>query len=95
MIPTEIQNLVRSQPKRVLELRLLRGTAPWSLAGTDGTKRADNLLLRELLVSRINTALEPLGWSAEVTATRSAAGRPNKLGLVLTSPSGESEVWEW
>lgn len=95
MIPIEIQNLIRSEPKRVLELRLLRGSAPWSLAGTDGTKRAENLLLRELLVSRINTALRPHGWRASVEATTSAAGRPNKLGLVLYGPEKAVEVWAW
>ena len=94
MIPIEIQNIIRSQPARVIELRLLRGSIPWSLAGTDGTKRAEHLLLRELLVSRINTAIEPLGWSARLGAVRSAAGRQNKIELVLAGPGGE-EVWSW
>ena len=95
MIPIEVQNVIRSLPVRVLELRLLRGSTPWSLAGTDGTKRDENLLLRELLVSRINTAIAPLGWSAQLGAVRSAAGRPNKIELILAGPGGAVEVWSW
>ena len=95
MIPIEVQNTIRSQPARVLELRLLRGSTPWSLAGTDGTKRAENIRIRDLLVSWINTAIAPLGWSARLDAVRSAAGRPNKIELILAGPGGATEVWSW
>lgn len=95
MIPIEVQNIIRSQPARVLELRLLRGSTPWSLAGTDGTKRDEHLVLRELLVSRINSAIAPFGWSAQLGAVRSAAGRPNKIELILAGPNGAVEVWSW
>jgi hypothetical protein len=95
MIPIEVQNVIRSLPARVLELRLLRGSIPWSLAGTDGTRRDDNILTRELLVSRINTVARPFGWSARLDMVRSEAGRTNKIELVLSGPSGESEVWTW
>lgn len=95
MIPIEVQNVIRSLPARVLELRMLRGSTPWSLAGTDGTKRSENLLTRELLVSRINTAVRPFGWSARLDTVRSEAGRTNKIELVLAGPGGESEVWTW
>lgn len=95
MTTTEIQNLIRSQPERVLELRLLRGSAPWSLAGTDGTKRAENIALRDGLVARISAAIEPLGWSATLEPVTSAAGRANKLELVLHGPGLVKEVWSW
>lgn len=95
MIPIEIQNVIRSLPARVLELRMLRGSTPWSLAGTDGTRREENILTRELLVSRIKTVVRPFGWSARLDTVRSEAGRTNKIELVLTGPSGESEVWTW
>lgn len=95
MITTEIQNIIRSQPERVLELRLLRGSTPWSLAGTDGTERAANLARRDKLVERINTAIAPMGWSATLESVTSAAGRTNKLELVLRGPGGAMEVWRW
>jgi hypothetical protein len=95
MISTEIQNIIRSQPERVLELRLLRGSSPWSLAGTDGMKRAENLALRDGLVARINAAIGPLGWSATLEPVTSAAGRVNKLELVLHGPGHVKEVWSW
>jgi hypothetical protein len=48
-----------------------------------------------MLVSRINTVVRPFGWSARLDMVRSEAGRTNKIELVLTGPSGESEVWTW
>lgn len=95
MITTEIQNLIRSQPERVLELRLLRGSTPWSLAGTDGTERAQNIARRDRLVERINKAIESLGWLASLEPVTSAAGRTNKLELVLRGPGLAKEVWQW
>jgi hypothetical protein len=90
VIPIEVQNTIRSQPARVLELRLLRGSTPWSLAGTDGTKRAENIRIRDLLVSWINTAIAPLGWSAQLGAVRSAAAIAQAVVLSLP-PSDPTE----
>jgi hypothetical protein len=95
MLPIEIKDLVRSQIQDVIDLRLLRGSTPWSLAGTDGSRREINVERRERLVSRINAAVRPAGWSAEIAMIRSVAGRTNKIELVLVGPSGESEVWTW
>jgi hypothetical protein len=95
MIPAEIRDLVRSQIQNVLDLRLLRGGLPWSLAGSDGSRRTANLLRREDLVSRINTTIGPKGWTADVRTIRSIAGRTNKLELVLTGPGGVEGVWSW
>jgi hypothetical protein len=95
MTSTEIQNLIRSQPERVLELRLLRGDLPWSLAGSDGGRRNVNLERRDALVTQINAAIGPLGWSATLEPVTSAAGRVNKLELVLRGPGQLKEVWSW
>lgn len=95
MIPIEIKDLVRSQIKEVLDLRLLRGTIPWSLAGTDGNRRASSLARRDSLVSRIYQAIRPLGWTAAIEPVRSEAGRANKLELVITAPDGGRETWAW
>lgn len=95
MLPTEIKDLVRSQIQDVIDLRLLRGGVPWSLAGTDGSRRGLNVERRERLVSRINAAVRPAGWSARLDMVRSVAGRTNKLELVLVGPDGQKEVWTW
>ncbi len=95
MIPIVIRAEILGSIKNVIDLRLLRGEVPWSLAGTDGNRREKNLQRRGELVARISTAISPSGWSAEIAAVRSEAGRANKLELVLTSPSGEQEVWTW
>jgi hypothetical protein len=58
-------------------------------------KRAENLALREGLVARINAAIGPLGWSAALEPVTSAAGRINKLELVLRGPGQLKEVWSW
>jgi hypothetical protein len=95
MIPTEIKDIVRSQIQNVTDLRLLRGETPWSLAGSDGSKRVVYLGRRGELMVRINVAIEPHGWTAALLPVRSEAGRTNKINLVLMSPSGEGEAWSW
>lgn len=95
MLPADVKDLVRSQIENVIDLRLLRGETPWSLAGTDGNRRSANAMRRDLLVARISEALRPYDWTAEIATVRSEAGRVNKLELVLHWPSGKSEVWSW
>lgn len=95
MIPIEIKDLVRSQIQSTIDLRLLRGDLPWSLAGSDGGRRNVNLERRDALVTQIDSAIRPRGWSAAVVQVRSVAGRTNKLELVLTGPGGVEGVWSW
>jgi len=95
MIPVEIRDLVRSQIQNITDLHLLRGETPWSLAGSDGSKRIVYQGRRGELVARIEAVLQPHGWKASVAPVRSEAGRTNKLELVLTSPGGEGEAWSW
>jgi hypothetical protein len=95
MILTEIKDLVRSQIQSTLDLRLLRGDLPWSLAGSDGGRRNVNLERRDALVTQIDAAIGPLGWSATLEPVTSAAGRTNKLELVLRGPGQLKDVWSW
>jgi len=77
-----------------LDLRLLRGDVPWSLAGTSGDRRDKNIMVRSALVDRINENLEADGYRAALDLVPSPAGR-YKLELVVTSASGDREVWQW
>lgn len=77
-----------------LDLRLLRGDVPWSLAGTSGDRRDRNIMVRSALVDRINQALEADGYRAALDLVPSPAGR-YKLELVVTGPAETPEVWQW
>jgi hypothetical protein len=76
-----------------LDLRLLRGEVPWSLAGTSGDRRDRNIMVRSALVDRINQALESEGIRAELDLVPSENNRM-KLELVV-DVRGAREVWKW
>jgi hypothetical protein len=90
-MPQYIYVLVLSQIETVTDVRLLRGSIPWSLAGYGGPSRSNRVSERDRLLQRVNFHLADRGWTAELMITNDRG----KHGLVLTSPKGEQHNWQW
>ena len=82
------------QIENVLDLHLLRGDLPWSLAGTSGDRYRLNRDRRNALIDRINDALPEATWARLETVT-TAAGREKIELVILDEYKGTKEVWQW
>ena len=85
---------IRSQ----LDVRLLRGSIPWSLAGTSGDRYRANIMKRDELVTRIASAV-PAYWLVDLELVYTDANR-QRYELVFTrndktAANGDKEVWRW
>ena len=75
-----------------LDLKLLRGTIPWSLAGTSGDRRRANLERRDTLVRRIGEAIGER-YSVQLEPVDPRTGR---IGLVFHSRANDARIeWRW